>query len=89
MLKKYCRALIKKEIEYCYQCNDFPCKQLQKLDNKFRKRFDMSMIDNLEIIKEYGKKKLLHKQEEKYKYLKYGGVICLHNSKCYYCDTLT
>ena len=87
-LKKYCKKLTKKEIEYCYQCSDFPCKQLQKLDNKYRERFDMSMIDNLKHIKENGMKSLLQKQEEKYKCPKCGGVICVHNGKCYSCDIM-
>jgi len=86
-LKKYCKKLTKKEIEYCYQCNDFPCKQLQRLDDIYRQRFDMSMIDNLEYIKQNGMKQFLQKQKEKYTCPKCGGVICVHNSKCYYCDT--
>lgn len=87
-LKKYCKKLTKNEIEYCYQCNDFPCKQLQKLDDKYRERFDMSTIDNLEYIKENGMKKFLQEQEEKYKCPKCGGVTCVHNGKCYCCDTI-
>ena len=87
-LKKYCKKLTKKEIEYCYECNDFPCKQIQKLDIKYRKRFDMSTIDNLRIIKENGMEKFLQKQEEKYKCPKCGGIICVHNGKCYSCNTL-
>jgi len=88
-LKKYCVKLTKEEIEYCYQCNDFPCKQLQKIDDKYRQRFDMSMIDNLEYIRENGMKKFLQKQEEKYKCPNCGGVICVHIGKCYSCDILT
>jgi len=87
-LKKYCKKLIEKEIEYCYECNDFPCKQIQKLDIKYRKRFDMSTIDNLRYIKENGMEKFLQKQEEKYKCPKCGEIICVHNGKCYYCNTL-
>ena len=88
-LKKYCNKLTKKEIEYCYECNDFPCKQIQKLDDKYRKRFDYSTIDNLKYIKENGMEKFLKKQEKKYKCPKCGGIICVHNGKCYSCDTLT
>ena len=86
-LKKYCKKLTKKEIEYCYQCNDFPCKQLQKLDSKYRERFNMSMIDNLEYIKENGMENFLKKQEEKYRCLKCNGVICVHKGICFNCDS--
>jgi len=80
-LKKYCNKLTEKEIEYCYECNDFPCKQIQKLDDKYRKRFDYSMIDNLRYIKENGMEKFLQKQEEKYKCPKCGGIICVHKER--------
>jgi hypothetical protein len=85
---KYCKRIAKKEIEYCHQCNDFPCKQLQKLDDKYRERFDMSIINNLKYIKEKGMEKLLKKQEEKYKCPKCGGTICVQNSKCYSCNPI-
>ena len=88
-LKKYCTKLAKKEIEYCYECNDFPCKQIQKLDDKYRKRFDYSTIYNLRYIKEKGIEKFLENQEEKYKCPKCGGIICVHNGNCYFCNTLT
>ena len=87
-LKKYCEKLTKKEIEYCYECSDFPCEQIQKLDTKYRKRFDISTIDNLRFIKENGMEKFLQQQEEKYKCPKCGEIICVHNGKCYSCNTL-
>ena len=88
-LKKYCKQLAKKEIKYCYECNVFPCKQIQKLDDKYRKRFDYSTIYNLNYIKENGMEKFLENQEEKYKCPKCGGIICVHNGNCYSCITLT
>jgi len=87
-LKKFCKKLLKNEIEYCYECIDFPCKQLQKLDKKYRERFNMSMIKNLEYIRDKGMKEFLKSQEEKYKCQNCQGVICVHNGKCYSCDTL-
>ena len=50
--------------------------------------FDMSTIDNLKDIKENGMDSFLQKQEEKYKCPKCGGVICVHNGKCYSCYTV-
>jgi len=88
-LKKYCKKLAKKEIEYCYECKDFPCKQIQKLDDKYRKRFDYSTINNLNYIKENRMEKFLENQEKKYKCPKCGGIICVHNGNCYFCNTLT
>ena len=86
-IKKHCKKLTKNEIEYCYECNDFPCEQLQKLDKSYRERFDMSMIDNLRMIKKQGMDAFLKEQEKKYKCSECGGVICVHNGKCYNCNS--
>ena len=87
-LKKYCEKLKKKEIEYCYECLDFPCEQLQNLDTKYRERFDYSTVANLEYIRDKGMKMFLKEQEERYKCQNCGVVICVHNGKCYSCGTL-
>lgn len=84
-LKKYCKKLTKKEINYCYECTDFPCTHLEKIDEVYRERYNMSMIENLEHIRDNGIDKFLKKQEEKYKCSECGGVICVHNGKCYSC----
>ncbi|KYK23775.1 hypothetical protein AYK21_06390 [Thermoplasmatales archaeon SG8-52-2] len=84
-LKKFCKKLTKKEINYCFECADFPCKHLEKLDSGYRRRYNMSMIENLEYIRDDGIDKFLKRQEEKYKCSECGGVICVHNGKCYSC----
>ena len=88
-LKKHCKKLLKDEVKYCFECNDFPCEQLQKLDKSYRERYDMSMIENLEYVRDNGMDKFLGKQEKKYKCPECGGVICVHNGICYSCDTIS
>ena len=85
-LKKHCKRLLKKEIEYCYECNDFPCKYLDALDKRYREKYDMSMIENLKFIKEEGMNRFLEQQKEKYTCPECGGVICVHNKTCYGCE---
>ena len=87
-IKKHCKKLTKKELEYCYECNDFPCEQLKKLDSRYRKRFDMSMIDNLRFIKEKGMDAFLESQVERYKCPICNGVVCVHNNICYSCNSV-
>jgi len=84
-LKKYCKKLTKKEVDYCYECPDFPCFYLEKLDTTYRQRYNMSMIENLEYIRDNGIKNFLKQQERKYKCSECGGVICIHNGICYSC----
>lgn len=85
-LKKYCEKLLKNKIEYCYECNDFPCKYLKKLDDKYITRFNMSMIENLKQIKKEGMDKFLKMQKEKYKCPNCKNLICVHTNKCYNCN---
>ena len=85
-LKKYCKKLTKKEVEYCYECSDFPCFHLEKLDTMYQKRYNMSMIENLKYIRDFGMEKFLKQQEKRYKCPECGGVICVHNGICYSCE---
>jgi len=45
----------------------------------------MSMIENLEFIKENGIKKFLEKEEDKWKCPRCGGIISCHNGICFDC----
>jgi len=85
-LKKYCEKLTKKEVDYCYECSDFPCFHLEKIDKGYRERYNMSMIENLEYIRDNGMVDFLKQQEKKYKCPECGGVICVHNGICYSCE---
>ena len=85
-IKKQCEKYSKKEVDYCFECREFPCKNLEKLDKRYRERYDMSMIKNLEFIRDNGMDLFLEQQEEKYKCDECGGVICVHNKKCYNCE---
>jgi predicted enzyme related to lactoylglutathione lyase len=84
-LKKYCKKLTKKEVDYCYECSDFPCSHLEKIDKEYRERYNMSMIENLKYIRDNGMESFLKQQERKYRCPECGGVICVHNGICYSC----
>jgi hypothetical protein len=88
-LKKYCKKLSKNEIGYCYECSDFPCEHLIKLDAVYRKRYKMSMIENLEYIRDYGMDAFLKQQQKTYRCSDCGGVICVHNEICYSCENMS
>ena len=84
-LKKRCSLLLEGRVQYCYECQDFPCKGLQQIDKRYRSQFRMSMIDNLEYIKKNGISKFMTVQEEKWKCPECGGLICCHNGICFNC----
>jgi hypothetical protein len=87
-LKGYCARLRDGEIGFCFECIDFPCYRLSRLDRRYWEKFGMSMIENLNEIKKNGIDKFLENQREKYRCPKCGGVICIHNKKCFDCQKI-
>jgi len=84
-MKKRCNLLGSGLVKYCYECSEFPCLRLKHLDKRYRTNYRMSMIENLEYIKEYGIDIFLKKEEEKWRCPECGGTICCHNGICYSC----
>ncbi len=84
-LKKRCNRLLEGQVQYCYQCPDYPCQGLQQIDKRYRSLFRMSLIDNLEYIRDKGVRSLLEKEEEKWRCPQCGAVICCHNGICFSC----
>ena len=85
-IMKTCKLLRERAIDYCWQCADFPCARLERLDQRYRQNFHMSMIENLRCMRENGLEKFLCRQKEEWACPKCGGVICCHNGLCFSCD---
>ncbi len=62
-----------------------PCENLDRLDGRYKKHYNMSIVENLKELKKKGLKEFLKTQEGKYKCPEYGNVISVHHSKCYNC----
>jgi hypothetical protein len=78
-----------KNAKFCFECEQYPCKQINRIDDRYRKNYKMSMMDNLEYIKTKGLDKLIDDQNNKYRCSRCGGLISIHNKKCFKCDTVT
>jgi hypothetical protein len=84
-IRRDCSKLRKKEIEYCYDCEDMPCNNLKKIDKIYIDRYSLSLIKNLRRIEEIGEKSWLQEQKELYTCPECGGEICIHDMECYDC----
>jgi hypothetical protein len=84
-IKRGCKKLRKNEIKSCFECEVMPCENLDRLDKRYRTRYNMSMVENLKELKNKGMNKFLASQRKKYKCPKCGGVVCVHDGKCYDC----
>ena len=85
-LKKKCDLLLHEEVNFCFECKDFPCESLKHLDKRYSTLFHMSFIENLHFIKEQGITKFLERQREKWECPDCGKVICCHNGICFSCS---
>jgi hypothetical protein len=70
---------------FCFECPDYPCKRLKQLDKRYRTKYAMSMIENLEFIESRGLSAFIVKEKERWRCKKCGGVICVHRKRCYIC----
>ena len=82
-----CEKFQKNKFKYCYECDTFPCARIKRLDKRYRTKYEMSMIENLEYIRENGVSKFIEREITRWKCPKCGGVICVHHRKCYTCGT--
>jgi hypothetical protein len=84
-LKKKCEKLLNREVTFCFECNSFPCDILRKIDTKYKARYRMSMIENLNFIRDKGIDKFLEAQEKRWKCPICSEMVCCHNGICFIC----
>ena len=82
---KNCIELKKNNFKYCYQCSIFPCKRMKNLDNRYRSKYNMSMIENLENISKFGIRKFIVNEKIRWKCKNCGSIICVHSGNCSNC----
>lgn len=84
-IKRDCPALRKKEVDFCFECKDFPCANLKALDNRYTSRHKVSLIENLRRIEKIGADKWLEEQKVFFTCPKCCGKISVHDYECYNC----
>jgi hypothetical protein len=85
---KNCLHLKETESGFCYECEIFPCKRLKQLDKRYRTKYKMSMIENLESIRDSGLDAFIKKEKERWKCSNCGGTICVHRGYCVKCKEI-
>jgi len=69
----------------CFECIKYPCNRLQQLDKRYRTKYSMSMIENLEFIKGNGLSAFVERENKRWLCQKCGGIICVHRGYCFNC----
>ncbi len=84
-LRKRCGLLLENKVEYCFECDEFPCEHLSAIDKRYRTHYRMSEIKNLERIRDDGISSFLEAERVKWRCPGCGGVVCCHNGICFDC----
>jgi len=93
LLPKYCLICIIRNCDFynnsaalfCYECPKYPCKRLKQLDKRYRTRYGMSMIVNLDFIKIRGIEEFISSEVLKWTCNNCGKLVSCHRSFCLSC----
>ncbi len=82
---KGCEMLKGKRKKFCSFCEKFPCARIKNLDKRYRDKYHMGMIENLENIRKLGIREFVRKEKSRWKCRNCGGVVCVHRDDCVSC----
>lgn len=82
---KTCHSLQNGGRKFCFECGQYPCAVLKHLHKRYRTRYNMSVIGNLENIKNAGIGEFLAAEKPKWTCSACGGTICVHKGRCINC----
>lgn len=75
------RVCRKRKGRFCCNCAEFPCDRLKHLDERYRTRYGMSEIENLEFIRDHGIRNFIERENNRWINAK--GILCVHDRKYY------
>lgn len=88
-MRNHCELIGEGKIRFCTECEVFPCKRLIALDERYRTKYHMSMLENLECIEKYGIEEFVKNEKAKWSCKECGNLICCHNGLCLNCNIKT
>ena len=83
---KNCEKMVDAKVKYCFYCDSFPCVRLNHLDKRYKTKYGMSMIANLENIREFGIRQFIRNEKERWRCPECGEMLCVHKAQCLYCQ---
>jgi uncharacterized protein DUF3795 len=82
-----CKILKEKNMKFCSnKCEKFPCRRLKDLDKRYKAKYGMSMLENLENIKQFGIREFIKNEKKRWQCKKCGNTLCVHRDKCLICN---
>lgn len=85
---KNCEILKDGKANFCFECEGIPCERLKHLDKRYRTKYHMSMIENLEFIQKSGMESFIQNEKLRWTCQDCGGTICVHKGGCSDCGKM-
>ena len=82
---KNCAHLAGGEIEFCFDCGEFPCALLLHLDKRYRTRYGTSPIANLRRIQGSGLAGFIEFEDQAWACPECGARLSMHKPACPAC----
>jgi hypothetical protein len=82
---KNCEVLQEDNLKFCFECDSFPCERVKHMDKRYRTRYQISTIENLENIQRLGIRQFVTNEKVRWACPNCGGAICVHRQVCYGC----
>lgn len=75
-----------KGISYCFECLNYPCKQIKNLEKSYNQRYQASLMENSEFVRQNGLEKFMEMEKEKHTCPRCGGILSIHDRACSECQ---
>ncbi len=73
---------------FCFECDQYPCKEIKRMDRRYRENCGISIKENLEYIKREGVSVFATMQYKEHKCPGCDGLVSVHNKKCFKCEEI-
>ncbi len=84
--QKRCELLRNNKVRFCYECSSFPCRNLERIDARYRKHYHTSVIENLTFIQQHSLAAFVERENARWRCVQCGAALCCHNGICYRCS---
>lgn len=82
---KTCTIRQKRGAATCAGCAQLPCAPLLRLDRRYRAKYGMSMLENLQVIASAGVARLVQQERTRRVCSKCSAALCVHKRFCLQC----
>jgi len=82
---KHCDELTSHGHSFCFECPRFPCPQLRNLDKRYRSKYRMSMLENLEEVRRIGLEQFVESERIRWACDHCGALVSVHRKVCLAC----